>query len=119
MKISDLQLVDLTEDNLYEMSTFKSKYTGLPSNIDVWMRTDPLNHGHNRYRIKVTKDGEWAAIYTVGHDPKMVKTVNYFISERENSIISDWIIQSYPIIINLIDGKIDTPEAAIEFQKLI
>lgn len=116
MKISDLVTVNLTEYDLYEMSTFKSKYTGLPDNFEIWTRTDPLNHGHNR--IKVTKDKEWAAIYTVGNNPKMVNNINYSISERENSMLLDWIRETYPIIINLIDGKIDTPDAAMEFSKL-
>ena len=109
---------ELTEDDLYEMSNFLSKYTGLPSNIIVWVRTDPMNHGHNRYRIKITKDKEWAAIYTVGQSPTMVKNINYSITLKENGIILDWIKNVSSILISLIDGKIDTVDAATEFAKL-
>ncbi len=119
MKISELTVVDLTEDELYEMSNFLPKHTGLPSNIGVWVRTDPMNHGHNRYRIKITKDKEWAAIYTVGQNPKMVNNINYSLSVKENGTILDWIKNRSSILISLIDGKIDTVDASIEFAKLL
>ena len=105
-------------DELFEMSNFSSRTTGLPSNITVWCRTDPLNHGHDRYRIKVTKDNKWAGIFTVGQEPKLVKNINNDLSVGEVSTIQEWIKQYSSLIIELIDGKLDTAEFSFEIQKL-
>ena len=53
-----MKIEELDEDFLYEMSNFSSKITGLPQNLQIWVRTDLQNHGHNRYRIKIRKNGQ-------------------------------------------------------------
>lgn len=105
-------------DELFEMSNFSSRTTGLPSNITVWCRTDSFDHGHNRYRIKITKDNEWAGIFTVGQDSKFVKNINNSLSSSEINTIKQWINIYSSLIIGLIDGKLDTSEFSIELQKL-
>lgn len=44
------------DDILYEMSNFSSYVTGLPNNIVLWVKSDPGEHGHSRYRLKVKKN---------------------------------------------------------------
>lgn len=105
-------------NDLFEMSNFSSKTTGLPSNIIVWCRTDLLNHGHNKYRVKITKDRLCLAIFTVGDQPRMVKNINNSLSDSEESIITDWIKSYSSLIIGLIDGKLDTAEFSYEIQKI-
>ena len=106
------------EDILYEMSNFRSRVTGLPSNIELWVRSDPVNHGHNRYRVKILKDRVWAAIYTVRQQPEMIKNVNDSITSLENKAVTQF-IQSYgSLIIELIDSKIDSGEFEYEVLKL-
>ena len=104
-------------DPLYEMSGFKSKTTGLPANIEIWTRTEPRNHGHSRYRVKVKKDREWAATFLVGSDPKMIDNYNHSLLGREIAQIQQFIIQHKSALINLIDDKIDSAECGIAVMK--
>ena len=108
----------MREDELFEMSNFSSRTTGLPSNIVVWCRTDPLDHGHDKYRVKITKDREWTAIYQVGSTPNLVKNINNKLTTTEHNIIVDWISNYSSLLISLIDGKLDTAEFSFELQKM-
>lgn len=107
----------MIESDLYEMSNLSSKTTGLASNIIIWVRTDPLEHGHSRYRLKVTKDRMWTAIFTVSSTPTMVKDINQSLTIKETNSIIEWIETYYPLIISLIDGKIDTAEFSYELHR--
>ena len=104
--------------DLFEMSNFSSRTTGLPANLVVWCRTDLGNHGHNRYRIKVSKNGEWAGIFTVGQLPLLVKEVNSTLTASDKAEISKWIAEYSSLLIGLIDGKLDSGEFSIQLQKL-
>lgn len=104
-------------DILFEMSNFRSRVTGLPSNIEIWTRTDPVNHGHNRHRVKVLKDKQWAAIYTVGQTPKCVKNINQTINTSEDAKIVNFISTYSSLLVSLIDDKIDTGEFEYEVLK--
>lgn len=104
--------------DLFEMSNFNSRTTGLPSNIEVWARTDLLDHGHTRYRLKVTKNKEWTAIFTVCAVPKLVKNINSTLTGSEISSLLDWIEEYFPLIIGLIDGRIDSAEFALAILKI-
>jgi hypothetical protein len=108
----------MNSDELFEMSNFGWRTTGLPSDINVWTRTDPEYHGHDRYRIKVTKSRRWAGIFTVGRDPKLVKNINDTLSVQDREQIINWIRDYYPLIISHIDGSIDSAEFAFEIQKI-
>jgi hypothetical protein len=105
-------------DELFEMSNFNWKTTGLPTYIEVWARTDPKYHGHDRYSLKVTKNNEWAGIFNVGQSPKFIKDLNKSLTTSDRNNIIAWIEEYYPLIISLIDGKIDSAEFAIELQKI-
>jgi hypothetical protein len=105
-------------DDLFEMANFSSRTTGLPSNIIVWCRTDPLDHGHSKYRIKITKDKDWAAIFTVGSNSKLVKNINNSLTDSEIRIITEWIERYSSLLIGVIDGKLDTAEFSYEIQRL-
>jgi hypothetical protein len=108
----------MNSDELFEMSNFNWRTTGLPSAIEIWTRTDPIYHGHDRYRIKVTKDSEWAGIFTVGSNPRLVKNIRNALSVSEVSELLAWIGEFYPIIISHIDGRIDSAELAWEIRKI-
>lgn len=107
------------EDILFEMSNFNHKVTGLPHNIEVWVRTDPVNHGHNRYRVKILKDGRWSGIFTVGQDSHLVKNINDKLSQREQTEIKNWISSVSSLIIQLIDGKLDSYRFGEEVKKAL
>ena len=125
MKLSDFiddedryNLGQLDEDILFEMSNFRSRVTGLPANIELWVRSDPVNHGHNRYRVKILKDRQWAAIYAVSQNPELIKNINNALSISENNEIIEFIKKVSSLIIQLIDSKIDTGEFEYEVVKL-
>lgn len=105
------------EDIMFEMSTLTLSEIGLPAGIEVWTRSDPINHGHNRYRVKILKDRVWAAIFTVSSAPAMVKNINSSLTGGEISEISKWIQLHYSPLINLIDCKIGTAECSTAIQK--
>lgn len=106
------------DDILFEVSNFNSRVTGLPTNIEIWLRSDPVSYGHNRYRIKILKDKEWAGIYTIGKFPDLIKNINQTITQSENKMIIDFISNYLSLLIGLIDGEIDSGEFALEILKL-
>jgi hypothetical protein len=105
-------------DILYEMSNFKSRITGLPDNLEVCTRSDPDYHGHDRYRIKVTKDREWAGVFTVGHSPELKKNIGNRLTQAEITLILQWAKSYSSLIVSLIDGKIDSAEFGLELIKI-
>lgn len=104
-------------DSLYEMSGFNSRTTGLPGNIEIWLRAEPLDHGHSRYRAKIKKNGKWAGIFLVGSDPKFMKSVGKGLLSREVSEIQQFILTHKSALINLIDNKIDSTECGMAIMK--
>jgi len=106
------------ESALYEMSWFDYKTTGLPTNIKIWVRSDLKDHGHNRYRVKISKNNEWSAVFTVGKDPIKIKDINHALSPKEECQIIEFIREFYPLIIQLIDSKIDSGEMSNEIKKI-
>lgn len=113
-----LELKMMRSDDLFEMSNFNWRTTGLPPDIGVWTRADFTYHGHNQYRIKISKSNEWAGIFTVGQRPRLVKDINKTLTTDDKNLIQKWIRDYYPLIINHIDGKIDSDEFSFELQKL-
>jgi len=104
-------------DLLYEMSGFNSRTTGLPGNIELWLRAEPLEHGHARYRAKVKKNGRWAAIFLVGSVPRLIKPIGGGLLDREISEIQQFIVTHKSALINLIDNKIDSAECGMAIMK--
>lgn len=104
-------------DIMFEMSTLTPRETGLPNGIEIWTRSDPINHGHNRYRVKVLKNRAWAAIFSVGSSPILLKNINQSLTDGEQTIISSWIAANSSTLINLIDCKISTTDCVVAIQK--
>lgn len=104
-------------DPLYEMSNFGPRTTGLPAGIEIWTRTEPTTHGHSVYRVKVSKDNKWAAIFLVSSDPKMVKNINGSLRDGEIDKIQQFIKTHKSALINLTDGRIDSTECGLAIMK--
>jgi hypothetical protein len=109
---------DNSDNHLYEMSDFGPRTTGLPDNIVVWTRSDSSDHGHNRYRVKVKKNREWAGIFTVGVNPLFVKNINNSLTVSEARSIIEWVQEYSSLIISLIDGKIGSDDFVVTMAKL-
>ena len=106
-----------TSNQLYEMSNFGHRTTGLPSNIDIWVRTETSKLQHSNYRIKVEKNKEYAAIFSVEEYPKMIiqSHKNKLTGDELNEIV-DFIATHFDLIIDHIDGKIDSGDLAYEIR---
>lgn len=112
-----MKIEELNDDYLYEMSNFGSQVTGFPNNIILWTRTDEKDHGHSKYRVKIKKNKEWAAIYTVSSKPELVKNVNDTITSAEDTLIRNFIKQYSSHIINHIDGVTTSDEFILDVMK--
>ena len=107
-----------SEDILYEMSNFPSHITGLPENIQLWVRTDLSTHRHNRYRVKIRKNKQWAGVYLVGQFPEKIADGNVQLTTNEDNEIKKFINKFSTLIISLIDEKIDTATFGYELIKI-
>ena len=97
-------------DIMFEMSNISSRTTGLPGNIVVWVRTEVQGHGHNKYRIKISKDKEWAGIFEVSNNASLLKNINNSLTPNEIAQIEMFVKTFKSHLINLIDGVVDTGE---------
>lgn len=109
---------DEVENILYEMSNFPSSVTGLPQNIQVWVRTDLSNHGHNRYRIKVRKNKQWAGVFLVGQNPSKIADGDIQLSSDEDQAVKEFITKFSSLIISLIDEKVSSGQFENEILKI-
>ena len=115
MKFEDL-FDENNEDHLFEMSNFRSNSTGL-NGLEVWVRSDLGNHGHNRYRIKIRKNKIWAAIFTVSSNPILVNDINSSLTQKEQMQVLEWIKKNSSLIISHIDDKLTSGQLEYELQK--
>jgi hypothetical protein len=104
-------------DPLYEMSWFNSSDTGLPPGIDIWLRSDPKDHGHSRYRLKVDRNNIPAGIFLISSNPRMIKTLKSKLSLKEKIAILEFIKDNAQILINHIDAKLSSVGCGMEIQK--
>jgi hypothetical protein len=112
-------LDEFTPNNLYEMSNFGPRTTGLPSSIEIWLRTEPIQLPHSNYRVKIDKNKQYSAIFSVGQKPEILKhNHKNMLTSTEINTIKDFIISNVSLIIGHIDGKLDSGEFAIEIQKI-
>lgn len=124
MRVDELLGPDLydrdceVDDILFEMSNVQSKVTGLPQNIQVWIRTDLSDHGHNRYRVKIRKNKQWAGVYLVNDNPSLAAPGHVELSSSEDKEVKTFIKTFTSLIISLIDEKISTGEFEYEVVKI-
>lgn len=112
-------LDEFTPNHLYEMSNFGHRTTGLPSFIDLWVRTETTQLPHSNYRVKIEKYKEYSAIFSVGQQPRILKhSHKNKLTIKEVSDITDFISTHASLIIGHIDGKLDSGELTIEIQKV-
>lgn len=111
-------LDEFTPNNLYEMSNFGPRTTGLSSSIEIWLRTEPIQLPHSNYRVKIDKNKQYSAIFSVEQQPQILKhSHKNKLSANEINEIKDFISNNLSLIIGHIDGKLDSGDFAIEIQK--
>jgi hypothetical protein len=112
-------LDEFTPNNLYEISNFGHRTTGLTPSIEIWMRTETSQLPHSNYRVKIDKNKEYSAIFSVGKNPAILKSSHKNkLTNKEISEIKNFISNYSSLIIGHIDGKLDSGEFAIELQKI-
>lgn len=102
-----------SKDQLFEMSNYRPKTTGLP--MVIWLETKSGKEKHGP-RIKVQKKhgnkikaGEWVAV-TVSDEPKIADGSG--LSNSDFTLVSMFILQNKKSILDLWNGKIDSAEFA-------
>ncbi len=114
-----MTLDEFTPNDLYEMSNFGYKTTGLSPSIEIWLITESKQLPHSNYRLKVDKNKEFSAIFSVAKTPVVLKQSDKNkLTAKEISNISDFITDNISLIIGHIDGKLDSGEFSIEIQKI-
>lgn len=113
-----MRLDEFTTNNLYEMSNYGPRTTGLSSAIEIWLRTEPIQLPHSNYRVKIDKNKQYSAIFSVEQLPRILKhSHKNKLSASEIHEIKDFILDNLSLIISHIDGKLDSGEFAMEIQK--
>lgn len=121
MKLSDLAFPSDEEyfrTNLYEMSNYGSHRTGLPPGTNLWVRTEPQQHGHVKYRIKLTHPQKGDAIFALWGDEVQQVGGNCEIGGRELKKVSTLIRLTQEPIRQHIDGLLDSADLNDAFQQV-
>lgn len=121
MKITDLT-TPITDDyfrtSLYEMSNYGSNNTGLFPGTNLWVRTEPNQHGHVKYRIKLSHPQKGDAIFAIWGNEAQQVAGNWKVTGEELKRVSVLVKQTQQDIRKHIDGLIDSGELATAFQKI-
>lgn len=108
-----MKLKDLTEyfqENLYEMSNFSYRNTGLPSGADLWLRTEPGALPHVKYRIKIDHPQKGSAVFAIwGNEAKQVEG-SWKVTGEDLKKIQTLVYLTRADLIKHIDGEIDSGE---------
>lgn len=110
-----MRINELSDDQLYEMSDLGSRVTGLPDNCRVWVRAGPNKLPHSNYRVKIKKNNEWSAAFSIVDQPTMIEKFNGpQLSSREIQLTISFINQYKSLLISLIDAKITSDELSYQ-----
>lgn len=104
-------------DPMFEMSNFDFEDTGLPRDITIWLRADPKNHGHSRYRLKVEKNNQYQGTFLIGSNPRLVDPVRSTLTDRERNAVENFIRDHAQALINHIDGHLSSGGLGRQLQK--
>lgn len=104
------QLAEYFRKNLYEMSTWRHTTTGLSHGTELWVRTEPNEHGHVKYRIKIDHPQKGSAIFAIWGDEAQQVDGVWKVTGSDLKKILTLVSLTQKDIINHIDGVIDSAE---------
>ena len=104
------EITNYFRSDLFEMSNFRSNTTGLPNGTTLWVRTEPHELSHNKYRIKISHPQKGSAVFAIwGDEPKQVEG-DWILTGQDLKQLTTLIRGSYREIRRHIDGEIDSAE---------
>ena len=110
------EITNYFRSDLFEMSNFRSKTTGLADGTTLWVRTEPYELAHNKYRIKISHPQKGSAAFAIwGDEPKQVEG-DWEVSGKDLKLLNTLIRDTYKDIRNHIDGEIDSAELGDAFK---
>lgn len=88
MKLTEIE--EYFKESLYEMSYYRSHKTGFTDGATLWVRTEPLEHGHVKYRIKITHKQRGSAVFALWGDEVQQIEGDWKITGRDLKYIQDF-----------------------------
>ena len=116
MSVKLQEINEYFKPSLYEMSNFGSHRTGLSSGTNLFVRTEPNELPHTKYRIKIDHPQYGSAVFALwGDEPKQVAG-NWKVAGKDLKQITTLIKTTHNEIRDHIDGLIDSADLAAAFK---
>jgi len=113
MKLDEIN--EYFKESLYEMSNFNDKTTGLMPGTKLWVREEPIELPHTKYRLKLSHPQKGDAVFSLWGDETQQVAGNWKVSGKDLKKITLLINLAHVSLRNHIDGIEDSAELA---QKL-
>lgn len=111
------ELIEYFQTNLYEMSNFFDKDTGLPPGTELWVRAEPNELEHVKYRIKLIHPQRGSAVFAVWGNQTNQLRGNWKVSGRDLKKVQTLIMLTRQEILNHIDGIMSSADLTRAFDR--
>lgn len=116
MKLTEIQ--EYFESSLYEMSNFRSDTTGLTSGTKLWVREEPTELPHTKYRVKFDHPQNGSAVFALWGDEPIQVAGDWEVSGKDLKKIVALINALHNEIRGHIDGVVDSAELGVALQQI-
>ncbi|MGI0077276.1 MAG: hypothetical protein ACREAU_07720 [Nitrosopumilaceae archaeon] len=116
-----MKLKELTEyfqENLYEMSTYLDRNTGLPTGTKLWVRTEPKALQHVKYHIKISHPQKGSAVFALWGDEAKQVTGDWEVTGKDLTKIQTLVALTQKDLISHIDGTTDSADLTFALQRV-
>ena len=100
------------------MSNFGSDFTGLTSGTKLWIRTEPTELPHTKYRVKFDHPQNGSAVFALWGDEPIQVAGDWKVSGKDLKKITALINALHNELRSHIDGTIDSGELSMLFQQI-
>lgn len=101
--------------SLYEMSNYSSNATGLPSGTGLWVRTEPTELPHTKYRVKIEHPQKGGAVFALWGDEIQQVAGEWKVTGKDLKKIQTLISLTGRDLIKHINGEIDSAQLGTAF----
>lgn len=115
MKLADL--VEYFEPTLYEMSNFHAQKTGLPVGTALWVRAEPNELPHTKYRIKIFNPQKGSAVFGLWGDTCQQVEGDWTVTGKDLLKVQTMVKNSIEHIRKHIDGIEDSGDLSLALQQ--
>lgn len=104
------EITNYFRSDLFEMSNFRSRTTGFADGTTLWVRTEPRELAHKKYRINISHPQKGSAVFAIWGDEPMQVEGDWEVSGKDLKHLNTLIRSTYIEIRKHIDGEIDSAE---------